>query len=201
VGEYQNIKNTNRERKDSQETPCALPQDKQEDPCVIANVHNECMRKHRILKSQRQRGIKYPEYREYERESTIKSINVRMFLPDEQPFEEGGGKRCGDTPIQPTTIICSSGWGCLVVLQAISQKMHSEQRNVPCTRRADAAAIVVQMHKTHSERFAHAMHYLIPKIHPERYVPAEHTHRKHWAAICVPMGVCTPPYSHHQHAP
>ncbi len=87
---------------------------------MIANVHNEGMRKHRILKSQRQRGIKYPEYREDERESTRKSINVRMFLPDEQSFEEGGGKRCGDTPIQPTTIICSSGWGCLVVLQAIS---------------------------------------------------------------------------------
>jgi len=53
--------------------------------------------------------IKYPEYREYERESTIKSIK-RMCLPDEQPFEEGGGKRCGDTPIQVTTINCSSGW-------------------------------------------------------------------------------------------
>ena len=37
------------------------------------------------------RGIKYPEYREDERESTIKSINVWMFLPDEQSFEEGGG--------------------------------------------------------------------------------------------------------------
>jgi hypothetical protein len=74
VGEYQNIKSTNRERKYSQETPCTLPQDKQEECCVIANVHNECMRKHRILKSQRQRGIRYPEYREYERESTIKSI-------------------------------------------------------------------------------------------------------------------------------
>jgi len=32
---------------------------------VIANAHNECMRVQRILKSQRQRGIKYPEYREY----------------------------------------------------------------------------------------------------------------------------------------
>ena len=31
---------------------------------VIANAHNECMRVQRILKSQRQRGIKYPEYRE-----------------------------------------------------------------------------------------------------------------------------------------
>jgi len=44
-----------------------------------------------------------------------------MCLPDEQSFEEGGGKRCGDTQIQPTTRICSSGWGCLVVLQAISK--------------------------------------------------------------------------------
>ena len=73
------------------------------------------------------RGIKYPEYREDERESTIKSINVRMFLPDEQPFEEGGGKRCGDTPIQPTTRICSSGWGCLVVLQSISNAGRTAQ--------------------------------------------------------------------------
>jgi hypothetical protein len=32
---------------------------------VIANAHNECLRVQRILKSQRQRGIKYPEYREY----------------------------------------------------------------------------------------------------------------------------------------
>jgi hypothetical protein len=127
VGQCQNLKSTNRERKDSQETPCTLPQDKQEEHCVIANVHNECMRKHRILKSQRQRGIKYPEYREDERESTIKSINVRMFLPDDQSFEESVGKRCGDTPIQSTTIICSSGWGCLVVLQAISNAGRTSQ--------------------------------------------------------------------------
>ena len=36
MGEYQNIKITNIERKDPQETPCTLPQDKQ-DHCVIAN--------------------------------------------------------------------------------------------------------------------------------------------------------------------
>jgi len=94
---------------------------------VIANVHNEGMRKCRILKSQRQRGIKYPEYREDERESTRKIINVWMFLPDEQPFEEGGGQRCGDTPIHHTTIICSSGWGCLVVLQEISNTGRTAQ--------------------------------------------------------------------------
>ena len=43
-----------------------------------------------------------------------------MCLPDEQPVEEGGGNQCDDTPIQPTTENCSSGWGWLVVLQAIS---------------------------------------------------------------------------------
>ena len=37
MGEHQNIKITNIERKDPQETPCTLPQDKQEDHCVIAN--------------------------------------------------------------------------------------------------------------------------------------------------------------------
>jgi len=61
VGEYQNIKITNIERNDPQETSCTLPQDKQEEHCVIVNAHNECMRIQRILKSQRQRGIKYPE--------------------------------------------------------------------------------------------------------------------------------------------
>ena len=60
----QNIENTYRERNDPQETPCTLPQDKQEEHYVIANAHNECTRIQRILKSQRQRGIKYSEYRQ-----------------------------------------------------------------------------------------------------------------------------------------
>ena len=34
---------------------------------VIANAHNECMRIQRILKSQRQRGIKYPEEKMFTR--------------------------------------------------------------------------------------------------------------------------------------
>jgi hypothetical protein len=54
---------------DPQETPCTLPQDKQEEYYVIANAHNECMRRQRILKSQRQprRGIKYPEEKMFSR--------------------------------------------------------------------------------------------------------------------------------------
>ena len=41
MGEYRNIKITNIERNDPQETPCTLPQDKQQEHCVIANAHNE----------------------------------------------------------------------------------------------------------------------------------------------------------------
>jgi hypothetical protein len=70
-------------------------------------------------------NIEYLNLKDRE-ESSTQSIES-MFLPDEQPFEEGGGKRCGDTPIQPTTIICSSGWGCLVVLEAISNTGRTAQ--------------------------------------------------------------------------
>jgi hypothetical protein len=44
-----------------QDTPCTLPQEKQNELCVIANAHSECVRIKQILKSQTQRGIKYPE--------------------------------------------------------------------------------------------------------------------------------------------
>jgi len=65
-----------------------------------------------------------------------------MCLPDEQSFEEGGGKRCGDTPIQPTTIICSSGWGCLVVLQAIWENCATQERSKCATVISD----MIDMH-------------------------------------------------------
>ena len=66
-GRISKYKSTYSERNDPQETPCTLPQDKQEEHCVIANAHNECMRIQRILKSQRQRGIKYPEEKMFTR--------------------------------------------------------------------------------------------------------------------------------------
>jgi len=70
------------------------------------------------------RGIKYPEYRE--------DVPSRISIPSKKvlqrrSFKEGGGKPCGDIPIQPTTRICSSGWGCLVVLQAISNTGRTAQ--------------------------------------------------------------------------
>ncbi len=51
--------------------------------------------------------------------------------------------------------------------------MHSERCNVPCGCRAAAAEVFVRMQKIHPERFDHAAHFLVQKIHPESYVPVE----------------------------
>ena len=45
--------------------PVRSPKINKKSTGVIANAHNECMRVQWILKSQRQRGIMYPEYKEY----------------------------------------------------------------------------------------------------------------------------------------
>jgi hypothetical protein len=44
--------------------PVRCPKINKKITVVIANEHNECMGVQLILKSQRQRGIKYPEYRQ-----------------------------------------------------------------------------------------------------------------------------------------
>ena len=45
--------------------------------------------------------------------------------------------------------------------------------DVPCTRRAAAAEVVVRVSERQSQRFAHAAHFRVHKIHPESCVPVE----------------------------
>jgi hypothetical protein len=94
--------------------PVRSPKINKKSTGVIANAHNECMRVQRIRKSQRQRN-------------KVPRVWRGCAFSNKHPFKEGGGKRCGDTPIQPTTRICSSGWGCLVVLQAVSNAGRTAQ--------------------------------------------------------------------------
>ena len=52
-------------------------------------------------------------------------------------------------------------------------KTYSERCNFPYTRRDAAAEVVVRMQTMHPERFAHAAHFRVQKIHPEGCVPVE----------------------------